>query len=97
MTTEHKPTNVPNPEGVKAAVQGEGGCGEVSPDGLRACIKDIGHEGLHGWESSPTSMLRELDRAEAAVLKAWLSTGRHELWLTLQTLVRLRDRVEHTS
>jgi hypothetical protein len=45
-------------------------------------------------ENVVAMLVKQLADAEDAMLRAWLATGRHELWLTLKTLVRLRERLE---
>lgn len=43
-------------------IRGIGGCGAISPDGARACILAIDHQGPHDWERGPklSEMLKQL-------------------------------------
>lgn len=79
-------------EQIKEAVQRVNGCGEVSPDGERACILPLGHVGQHGWESaskiwfSPHGTEWEAETYEEA-----LEMERDSLVEQLETLKAERD------
>ena len=37
---------------VKKLLRDQGMCGDLSPDGQRACLKEPGHSTAHGWDDT---------------------------------------------
>ncbi len=73
--------------------------GASSPEGLVRSQDDACGVGQSTTQPATAGqdmnkLQQELELAEAALLRAWISTGRHELWLALKSVVRFRDRVE---